>query len=290
MSSILIKIKSKYPQMNDAMKRIADYVLNNPNDVVFEKASTFAEKSNVSPASVSRFVKLVGYKSFNDFQLSFVAAQSRAEINDEDSLAYNGMKVGETTQEICQVIFSRSERVLNETLGILDTETMESIAKYIDKAKRIVAIGVGRSKITTQALVSRLYRIGYNIVEYSDSHEIVNITSIMQPGDLLIACSNFGKSKSVVEGARRAKENGVTVVGITSVVDSPLANSADYLLLSAYDYASDKMGKLFEPSSENVAQLVLVDCLYMLVATKHEKENLNRYKRFSNEIVKEHVK
>lgn len=43
MSSILIKIKSKYPQMNDAMKRIADYVLNNPNDVVFEKASTFAK-------------------------------------------------------------------------------------------------------------------------------------------------------------------------------------------------------------------------------------------------------
>ncbi|MCQ4838190.1 hypothetical protein NE556_23935, partial [[Clostridium] symbiosum] len=33
----------------------------------------------------------------------------------------------------------------------------------IDRANRIVAIGVGRSKITTEALVSRLYRIGYYI-------------------------------------------------------------------------------------------------------------------------------
>mgnify|MGYP000325208412 len=49
------------------------------------------------------------------------------------------------------------------------------------------------------------------------------------------------------------------------------------------------MGKLYEPSSENVAQLVLVDCLYMMVATKHEKENLSHYRAFSEEISTEHV-
>jgi len=50
------------------------------------------------------------------------------------------------------------------------------------------------------------------------------------------------------------------------------------------------MGKLYEPSSENVAQLVLVDCIYMMVAMKHEKENLSRYRAFSEEIKSEHVK
>ena len=92
-----------------------------------------------------------------------------------------------------------------------------------------------------------------------------------------------------MEGVKRAKRRGVTVVGITSVKDSPLAQYSDYVLFSAYDYASDKMGKLYEPSSENVAQLVLVDCLYMMVATKHEKENLSHYRAFSEEISTEHV-
>jgi len=171
----------------------------------------------------------------------------------------------------------------------MDFDILEPVANLIDRANRIVAIGVGRSKITTEALVSRLYRIGYYIVDFCDSHEIVNITSILKEGDLLIAVSNFGQSKSVVEGVKRAKRRGVTVVGITSVKDSPLAQYSDYVLFSAYDYASDKMGKLYEPSSENVAQLVLVDCLYMMVATKHEKENLSHYRAFSEEISTEHV-
>lgn len=289
MTSIPINIKSKYPQMNDAMKQIADYVLNNTTEAAFIKAGALAEKSHVSPASVSRFVKLLGFDSFNTFQLSLVATQSNEKEETEIS-AGNGLEVGETAQEICQTIFSRSERVVNETMKLLDVGTMKRIAALIDKARRIVVIGVGLSKITTQALVSRLYRIGYNIVDYSDSHEIVNITSILQEGDLLIACSNYGVSKAIVEGARRAKERGVKVVGITSVIDSPLAKTADHLVLSSYDYLSEKMGKLYEPSSENVAQLILVDCLYMLVAMKHEKENLEHYKQFSYEISSEHIR
>lgn len=289
MSSILINIKSKYPQMNEAMKKIADYILNASEDITFEKASDFAEKSDVSAASVSRFVKLLGYKNFYEFKINLASTKNVDTKIEVETLAYNGMKPGNTTTEICQTIFSRSIRVIEETMKILNISIMEEIASEIDNANRIFVIGVGRSKVTTKALVSRLYRIGYNISEYCDSHEIVNITTIIGENDLIIACSNFGKSKCIVEGVRRAKSNGAKSVCITSLIDSPLAKAADLVILSSYDYDCDKMGQLFEPSSENIAQLILVDCLYMLVAMKHEKDNLNRYKAFSREIISEHV-
>jgi len=293
MSSVFVEIKGRYPQMNEAMQKIADYVLANGDEIAYQKAGEFADKSGVSAASVSRFVKLLGYKNFNEFQLKLAASNDRSTKEEESvagELAYNGKIVGKTTKEICQTIFSRGIRVIEETWGILDFEVVEQVAEKIDTANRIVVIGVGRSKLTTQAIVSRLYRIGYNIIDYSDSHEIVNVTSIIKPGDLLIAVSNFGQSKAVVEGAKRAKKNGADVVGITSVTDSPLAKAADHILLSAYDYASDKMGRLYEPSAENAAQFILVDCLYMIVAMKHEKENMERYRLFSEEIESEHVK
>lgn len=292
MPPIIIDIKSRYPQMNEAMRRIADYVISSEDDIIYQKASDFAKKSGVSAASVSRFVRLLGYKNFTEFRLRMAVAEEK-KVNDrpagDDELAYNGEAVGKSPQEICKTIFSKSIRELEDTWNMMNFETLRQVADQIDRANRIVAIGVGRSKITTEALVSRLYRIGYCITDYCDSHEIVNITSIMKEGDLLIAVSNFGQSKSVVEGVRRAARRGAAVAGITSVKDSPLAQSADHVLFSAYDYASDKMGKLYEPSSENVAQLVLVDCLYMMVATRHEKENLSHYRAFSEEISTEHV-
>lgn len=293
MSPVLIEIKSRYPQMNEAMRKLADYVISAKTDIVYQKASEFARESGVSTASVSRFVRLLGYQSFNEFRLKLASAEEQTVgdgQNSEDELAYNGASVGKSPYEIGKTIFSKSVREIQDTWSMMDFDVLAQVADRIDTAKRIVVIGVGRSKLTTEALVSRLYRLGYYIVDFCDSHEIVNITSIMKEGDLLIAVSNFGQSKSVVEGVRRAKKNGAVVVAITSVKESPLTQCSDYVIFSAYDYASDKMGKLYEPSSENVAQLVLVDCIYMMVAMKHEKENLSRYRAFSEEIKSEHVK
>lgn len=293
MSSMITEIKGRYQQMNDSMKKIADFIIANGKDATHLKASEFARESGVSAASFSRFVRMLGFSGFTEFQLK-LATSASVEATDQalvkDQLSYYGQEVGDSTKDICRTIFTKSTRVIEETWGIVDTDVIEQVAELIDRAERIVVIGVGRSKITTKALVSRLYRLGYHVAEYSDSHEIVNVTSIIQPEDLLIAVSNFGKSKAVVEGAQRAAQNGAVTVGITSVIDSPIARCADYMILSAYDYSSDKMGDFFEPSVENIAQLVLVDCIYMLVAVKHKEESLAKYKVFSEEIASEHVK
>ena len=76
-SPVLIEIKSRYPQMNEAMRRIADYVISSESDIIYLKASDFAEKSGVSTASVSRFVKLLGYKNFNEFRLKMAVTEEK---------------------------------------------------------------------------------------------------------------------------------------------------------------------------------------------------------------------
>ena len=288
--SVITEIKSLYPQMNEAMQKIADYLIDTDEIEGVERASELAQRSVVSTASVSRFVKLMGYKEFRDFRLPIVLEKQGEEKRQAKSeLNYNGETISGDAYSICKTIFSKSVRELEETWGILDYATLEKVANLIHKARRIVLIGVGRSKITMEALFSRLYRIGYPIMKFSDSHEIVNITSILEEKDLLICVSNFGLSKSVVEGARRAKKRGIKVVGISSIKESPLSKVSDYNLFSAYDYNAQD-GNLFDPSSENLAQLVMVDCIYMLVARKNEKKNISYFKTFSNEIHAEHVK
>lgn len=288
--SVIPEIKSLYPQMNEAMQKIADYLIDTEDKKCVERASELARRSGVSTASVSRFVKMMGYKEFRDFRLKIVMEKQEENRQEENELNYNGEPITGDAHSICKTIFSKSVRELEETWGILDFDAMQTVADLIHEARRIVVIGVGRSKVTMEALYSRLYRIGYPIMMFSDAHEIVNITSIMEKKDILICVSNFGQSKSVVEGARRAKKRGIQVVGISSIKESPLAKISDYTLFSAYDYNNAQEGNLFDPSSENLAQLVIVDCLYMLVAHKNKRKNITYFKTFSNEIHTEHIK
>ena len=71
---VVLCIKNKYQQMNPAMKQIADYIISNPNRVIYMGISELAAASSVSIASVTRFVKQAGYRNFKSFQLELAGS------------------------------------------------------------------------------------------------------------------------------------------------------------------------------------------------------------------------
>jgi len=66
----------------------------------------------------------------------------------------------------------------------------------------------------------------------------------------------------VVRSFKNAKERGAYTIAITSHKGSPLSEIADIVLYTT----SQEVGiSNIEPSYESVLQLVLLDCLYMVV-------------------------
>lgn len=292
MSEILIKMRNLYPQMNWAMKQIADYIISNPVEASRYGAHKLAGESGVSDASVSRFAQYMGYENYKRFQLALVSSLSQKNAAKDTStwIEYSGKIDRNSTQGVCRTIFQRSIQMLQDTWKNLDINTIEKVAGLIAESKRIILLSVGRSKVTTEALFSRLYRLGYNVQSFNDPHEQVIITSLVGKNDLVIAVSNFGESKSVVEGVVRANKNGATTVGITSVAQSSLAKAVKYCIFSAYDYEAGEMGKYYEPSCENIPQVTIMDCIYMLLAMREEDRVCNSYKTISEELKSEHIK
>lgn len=291
----LLKLRNQYPQMNTAMKRIADYIIGCPNEAVKKSSHELAEVSGVSDASVTRFVRYMGYENFKAFQLSLAASLSHGNaIEHPDSIVnrfqYSGEIARNNSETVCRTIFQRSIQMLDDTWKNLDIPTIEKAVEMIRKSRRILMLGVGRSKVTTEALFSRIYRLGYNVQTYSDPHEQVIVTSMVEKDDFVIAVSNFGKTKSVVEGIIRARKRGARTLGITSVAQSPLAKEAEYTIFSAYDYEAGEMGKYYEPSCENVSQVTIADCIYMLLAMQEEERILHVYEAISEELESEHIK
>ena len=58
MTNILFKLESKYPSFTKSEKKIADYILRRPQQILDMTTHTLANRTNTSPSSVVRF----GYK------------------------------------------------------------------------------------------------------------------------------------------------------------------------------------------------------------------------------------
>lgn len=292
---LILEIKNRYNSMNPAMQKIADYLIKNYNEASTIGIHDVARKSGVSASSVTCFVKELGYKNYKALQLAMAVSIGRnttAGDGDISPFIYGGISDDDGMNEICRKVFRTNIQMLADTLSIIDVKQMENVGKLILKAQKIVFMGVGRSYLTAESGKSRFYRMGLNCSCYRDSHEQIVCASMCSKGDIIIAVSNYGRSRSVVEAAELAKKRGAITVGITGAKNSPLANCVDFpfFSVSSAENLNDKNNiGILEPSSENITQIVLLDCLYMYVAQKRKDFIITKYHETTKELEKERI-
>lgn len=293
--SILIEIKNRYDNMNPAMQQISDYLMVHYEEAAYLGIHELAKRSGVSAASVTGYVKELSFKNYKAFQLSIAVSIGQNNTKQAESGAepfvYGGILEGDGMHQICQKVFRNNIQMLTDTLSILDIEGMQKVSQDILKAKRIMFFGVGRSYIVIESGKSRFYRMGMNVFCYRDPHEQIVGAYMCEKGDVVIAVSNFGRSRSVVTATKLARKRGAITVGITSAKNSPLANIVEYPFFSVggNETLSNKNLTPFEPSSENLAQIALMDCLYMYVALQTKSSIINKYYETTKELEAERV-
>ena len=103
--------------------------------------------------------------------------------------------------------------------------------------------------------------------------------SNLGPGDVAIAISSEGKSRTVVNAMRVAKERGATVICITKMSKSPLLKLSDINLFIATSDVT--VGK--DIVARRMAEQMIVDTLYLTLLVRSEKDydkHLNSTSKF----------
>lgn len=111
---------------------------------------------------------------------------------------------------------------------ISDVEKNEMIKFLLDvhrERKRVFVVGAGRSGLVVKAFAMRLMHLGFNVYVVGET-----IMPPVNQGDVLIAVSGSGRTRTVLTVAEVAKSIGAKVVAITSYSDSPLARLADVVM------------------------------------------------------------
>lgn len=107
----------------------------------------------------------------------------------------------------------------------IDDEELATVGEHLERAPRVFLAGLGRSRSVAAAFAVRLTRLG------RIAHLVFEATSPpFGEGDLLIACSGSGATRTLMPVLEAAAAAGATTVTITTNPLSPLGRMADVRL------------------------------------------------------------
>jgi len=125
-------------------------------------------------------------------------------------------------QEMMRMIAKAVEAIADT---VSDREAREFVGAVL-RAQRIYVAGAGRSGLMAKAFAMRLMHLGFESYVVGET-----ITPAMAEGDLLVAFSGSGETRSIADICRTARAVGGTVALVTSTPDSTIAKTADLLVV-----------------------------------------------------------
>jgi RpiR family transcriptional regulator, carbohydrate utilization regulator len=272
--TVLDMILSVYDSLFEAEKRIADYIINNKEKVVDMKISQLASESGSSEATISRFCKKCHMKGFYHLKISL--AKEMVESNETPVQVYNDIDESNIKQSLQNILANKIEEI-KQTVQMIDEKQFKEILDLLKKAKSVQFAAVGNTIPVALDGAYKFNQIGIPSVSYTIWETQIAYVYNLTEKDVVIAISNSGESKRLIEVVEVAKSKGATTISITNNEYSPLAISSNYHIITA---TREKL-LLDEYYFSRVSASVVIEILYLFltVGKKDVYENISRHEQ-----------
>lgn len=269
---MLARIVAMRDRIRPSERKMADYVLARPGEVIALSMAEAAERVGVSEPTVARFCTALGCSGFREFKIKLAQ-----DIAGGMPFLHQDVCQGDQASGVAGKVFDRTIAALVQARNTLSPEAVERGADLLAKARRIEFYGSGNSGTVAQDIQRKFFRLGIPTVAYSDAHVYFVSALSLGPGDAVVVVSSSGRTRDILESARNALSVGADVVALTRS-GSPLAELASVSLLA--DAADDF--DIYSPMTSRISHLVLGDVLSIAVALRKGdalQERLERHKQ-----------
>ncbi len=250
-------IKSSYNQLTKAEKKVADFILSNPREVLFMSITDLADACKVGDTSVFRFCKTMNLKGYQEFKmiLSLSINEGQEGLN---QFTGNNISIDDTFGDLAKKVLNTNINALTETYSLIKEDEMNRAINMLHEARMIFFFGVGASMLTAMKAMNKFLRIENKVFCVQDSHMQSMLAATMTSEDVAVLFSYSGATKDTIHVAQTAKKAGAKIICITRFSKSPLSMNADLTLLSGANEGPLQGGS----TSAEISQLFLVEVLY----------------------------
>lgn len=284
--TVLMQIRAALPQLRPSERRIGEFLLEDPVQAAALSMAQIAEKCETSTTSVVRFYTRIGFTRFQNLKHALMVEATREQVANSTLPAISGdIDKNDTIEDIVDKVVVNGTLSISDTAEFLDLESLQKAVSLIGNAQRTEIFGVGASSVVAHDLHQKLIRIGYTALTWSDAHAAWTSAVTLDKQCVAIAISHSGQTEDCVEYLRLAQETGAHTVAITNYSKSSLAQYADIVLTTAAREPLFRSGAL----GSRIAQLVVVDCLFIGVAQESFDESMAALRKTYAAVHRKHL-
>ena len=272
----LIRLRGLYPSLKTALQKVADVILKQPEMAIYASVNEVAAVAHVSEATVMRFCRILGFKGFQDFKIALAREMVIP------SPRFREEAPGEGDGAMVRKVFQINSAALQDTLEILEIEAMHTAAEILINAPQILVIGVSGSGPAVTYAGNRFLLLGIKAFMYTDFYLMLMAASLLSAGDVLLAISNSGTTREIIETVRVAKEKDAQVICITNNSLSPLARICEPALVTA----SREMSLPEEAVASLVCQISILDALSAMILQARSSQSQETLDKMEKAMVK----
>ncbi|CUX06338.1 MurR/RpiR family transcriptional regulator [Agrobacterium tumefaciens] len=260
-SVVAERIEAIYPELSQALRTFADYVLRYPIKVAGLSINDTVAITGVSVASANRFARKMGFEGYAEFRAELLRGMAPT----MEPVERLRRKVSEesTTQDVVAASLMEDISNLQGSLGNLDPARAEQAVDMIVAARRIFILGFDNAAGLSLVMAHRLQSIGCDVrvVESGGgSLSAARHLSRLEPQDMVISIAFPRYLRDTVSMTRFAHQHDIPILVITDSQTSPIAKLGKVVV---YAHAKRSFS-----STSDAAVLAVMEALAAGVANK----------------------
>jgi len=220
-------LQEHYTALPKRLQSVAVFALHNPDVVALNTIAVISDKVEVTPSTLVRFAKSIGYKGFTDMQAVFQESmrhmpqpyvQRLHHLDDEEQ--------PEST------VLHRFSRAASTSIDKLEQQADEKAilqaSKQLAEARTVYIAGQGRATPVTTYLHYTLVKLGIQAVLLDGvAGKIADKANLIRQDEVLVAISFSPYTANTRELVDICLAQQVPVVALTDSTLSPIARTDD---------------------------------------------------------------
>ncbi len=234
-SRVVELVRQRLDGLSPAERKLARVLLASYPIAGLESVARFAERAQVSPPTVTRFITKLGFKGYPEFQ-----EELRQEVQARLSsplARYRDDQPDRGTDSLLSDALEASSHNLKATVEVLShRDVNEAVELLADVRRRVMVIGGRVSAPLARYLAAQLHllRPGIGLVDAERSAPAQQLID-MRKGDVLIVFDYRRYQSDTIESARVASSQGCNVVLFTDPWLSPASGFARQVIVTSVD-------------------------------------------------------
>lgn len=272
----LVMLSEMLSKLPPSERKIASYILQNPQESITMTASELGKHSSTSSAAVIRLCKSLDLKGLQELKLRIAG-----DLQKTGDQGFRDIEPNESRYTIIEKMTNNSIQTIKETAELLSTDELSKAVEILQKANNIHFFGVGASSIIAQDAQQKFLRINKNATAFSDVHMVATLVANAHENDVVFGISFSGKTFEVAKILELANKKGAKTISLTKYGTSVVSDQAEVRL---YTSATREPTFRSGATSSRIAQLHVIDILFMCVASQAYDETIKYLDETRNAI------